>query len=134
MMSRRKTLPSLSSSRQMMMAWNVSGLWHRPGDHRLAAGLDALGDRDLALAREQLHRAHFAQIHAHRIIRALDRLLGLGLVRDLRWDLDEVTALALGLLLDLFARVLALARLLAPLARLLGLDHVHAHLAEQGQH
>ena len=29
-MSRRKTLPSLSSSRQMMMAWNVSGLSHRP--------------------------------------------------------------------------------------------------------
>src|SRR5262249_24238285 len=26
------------------------------GDHRLAAGLDALGDRHLALARQQLHR------------------------------------------------------------------------------
>src|SRR6478672_9535432 len=30
MMSRRKTLPSLTSSRQMMMAWKVSGLSHRP--------------------------------------------------------------------------------------------------------
>ena len=29
-MSRRNTLPSLSSSRQMMMAWKVSGLSHRP--------------------------------------------------------------------------------------------------------
>jgi hypothetical protein len=29
-----------------------------------------LGDRDLALARQELHRAHFAQIHAHRVIRA----------------------------------------------------------------
>ena len=29
-MSRRKTLPSLSSSRQMMVAWKVSGLSHRP--------------------------------------------------------------------------------------------------------
>ncbi len=29
-MSRRKTLPSFSSSRQMMTAWNVSGLSHRP--------------------------------------------------------------------------------------------------------
>ncbi len=29
-MSRRRILPSLSSSRQMMMAWNVSGLSHRP--------------------------------------------------------------------------------------------------------
>src|SRR5262249_45531742 len=55
------------------------------GDHRFAAGLDTFGDRDLALARQQLHRAHFAQIHAHRIIRALGRLLGLGLSRDLCW-------------------------------------------------
>jgi hypothetical protein len=30
MMSRRNTFPSLSSSRQMMMAWKVSGLSHRP--------------------------------------------------------------------------------------------------------
>ena len=29
-MSRRNTFPSLSSSRQMMMAWKVSGLSHRP--------------------------------------------------------------------------------------------------------
>ncbi len=29
-MSRRKTLPSFNSSRQMMMAWKVSGLSHRP--------------------------------------------------------------------------------------------------------
>ena len=40
------------------------------GNHRFAAGLDALGDRDLALAREQLNRAHLAQIHAHRVNRA----------------------------------------------------------------
>ncbi len=29
-MSRRNTFPSLSSSRQMMIAWKVSGLSHRP--------------------------------------------------------------------------------------------------------
>ena len=29
-MSRRNTFPSFSSSRQMMMAWKVSGLSHRP--------------------------------------------------------------------------------------------------------
>ena len=97
------------------------------GDHRLAAGLDALGDRDLALARKQLHRAHFAQIHAHRIIRALGRLLGLGLGRDLLLDLDQLAALALGLLVGLLALLLAL------FARLLGLDHVDAHLAEHRQ-
>ena len=41
------------------------------GDHRLAAGLDALGDGDFALAGEQLDRTHFAQIHAHGIVGAL---------------------------------------------------------------
>ena len=44
-------------------------------DHRLAAGLDALGDGDFALARQQLDRAHLAQIHAHRIVGAVGRLL-----------------------------------------------------------
>src|SRR5215813_963144 len=98
------------------------------GDHRFAAGLDALGNGDLALAREKLHRAHFAQIHAHRIIRALGRLLGLGFGRDLLLDLDQLAALALGLFVGL------LARLLAVFARLLGLDDVDAHLTEHGEH
>src|SRR5262245_3907645 len=44
-------------------------------DHRLAAGLDALGDGGLAPAREQLERAHVAQVHAHGIVRALQRLV-----------------------------------------------------------
>src|SRR5271167_3669201 len=38
------------------------------GDHGLAACLDALGDGDLALPREQHDRSHLAQIHAHRIV------------------------------------------------------------------
>ena len=52
----------------------------KPRDHRLAACLDALGDGDLALARQKLDGAHLAQIHAYRIVGALGRLgLGLGL-------------------------------------------------------
>jgi hypothetical protein len=47
-------------------------------DHRLAAGLDALGDRDFALARQKLDRAHLAQVHAHRIVGAVGRLFLLG--------------------------------------------------------
>jgi hypothetical protein len=103
-MSRRKTLPSFSSSRQMMMAWKVSGLSHRPCDHRLAAGLDALGDGDFALAREQLDRAHFAQIHADGIVGALGRLLvGLDDQR-LGRDLDQLAALVVVVLFLLGVR------------------------------
>ena len=40
-------------------------------DHRVATGLDTLGDGDLALARQQLDRAHLAQVHPHRIVRAV---------------------------------------------------------------
>jgi hypothetical protein len=47
-------------------------------DHRLAAGLDALGDGDFAFARQKLHRAHFAQIHAHRVVGTVGRLFLLG--------------------------------------------------------
>ena len=56
-------------------------------DHRLAAGLDALGDRDFAFARQQFDRAHLAQIHADGIVGALAGLglldFGDGLLRDL---------------------------------------------------
>ena len=36
--------------------------------------LDALGDADLALAVEELDRAHLAQVHAHGVVGLLDRL------------------------------------------------------------
>ena len=39
-------------------------------DHYLAAGHDALGDRNLSLTGEQLNRAHLTQIHAHGIVGA----------------------------------------------------------------
>ncbi len=84
-------------------------------DHGVAAGLDALGDGDLALAGEQLDRAHLAQVHAHRVVGAV------------------VGAFLVGGLGDggLFAD-----RDLAALGRLgvfLGLDDVDAHLREHGQ-
>src|ERR1700738_1777187 len=107
MMSRRNTFASLSSSRQMMIAWNVSALSHntaiidsRPaqaGDPPLPSRLDALGNGDLAGARKQLDRSHRPQIHAHGIVRALGRLLGLGLGRNLLLRLDQFAALRLGL-------------------------------------
>ena len=46
----------------------VGGRIHRErAAHRIQAFLDALGDADLALARQQFHRAHLAHVHAHRI-------------------------------------------------------------------
>ena len=96
------------------------------GDHRLAAGLDALGDGDFALAREQLHRAHLAQIHADRIVGALGRLLGLGFGHRLRRDFDQLAGLALFLLRLVLLLLLGLG--------FLGLDDVDAHLVHDGEH
>ncbi|OIQ71248.1 hypothetical protein GALL_471380 [mine drainage metagenome] len=45
----------------------------KPEDHRVAARLDPFGDGDLALAGQQFDRAHFAQIHADRVVGAVER-------------------------------------------------------------
>ncbi len=46
----------------------IRGRIHRErAPYRIQALLDALGDADLALARQQFHRAHLAHVHAHRI-------------------------------------------------------------------
>src|SRR5579883_669922 len=96
------------------------------GDHRLAAGLDTLGDRDLTLARQQLDRAHLAQIHPHWIVGALAGLGFLGLGDRLGWSLDEL-AVAL-FLLGLLGGLLLLVAVLLFL-----LDRVDAHLIEHRQ-
>ena len=46
-------------------------------DHGVSAGLDALGDGNLAFAAQKFDGSHFAQIHAHRIVGAVE-LFGLG--------------------------------------------------------
>jgi hypothetical protein len=87
------------------------------GYHGLAAGLDALGDGDLALAGEQLDRAHLAQIHANRIVGALGGLrsrLGLDDRGDRRHRARGVGVTLLGLL------------------GLVGVDDVDAHVGEHG--
>jgi hypothetical protein len=80
-------------------------------DHRLAAGLDALRNRDLAFARQKLDRSHLAQIHAHRIVRPIA-----GLGRAL--DLHRHAGFRLGLRRCCF------------LGLLLGIDDVDAHVGE----
>ena len=53
-------------------------IFAQTGDHRLAAGLYALGNRDFAFAGQEFDGTHLAQIHAHRIISAVGRLCTLG--------------------------------------------------------
>ena len=42
-------------------------------DDRQLAALDAARDLDFALAREQRHRAHLAQVHADRVVGLVER-------------------------------------------------------------
>src|SRR6516162_4663043 len=78
MMSRRKTLPSLSSSRQMIMAWKVRGLSQRPAimvsrpaSIRLAIAISPSRERSST-------EAIFAEVHAHRVVSSFDGFFGLG--------------------------------------------------------
>ncbi len=93
-------------------------------DHRLAAGLDALGNGDFALARQQLDRAHLAQIHAHGIVGALGRFFLFGGGERLRLRLDDFRA-------GIVVVIVLVGGLLAFLVvGLFGLDDVDAHLVE----
>ena len=127
-MSCRKTLPSFNSSRQMITAWKVSGLSHRPAI--MASRPASIGDGDLTLPREQHHRSHLPQIHAHRIVRAPGGFLGPGLGRRLRRYRNDLTPFAL---LFVFPLRGLLARLLLVGLGLLGLDHVDTRLVKHRQ-
>jgi hypothetical protein len=66
-------------------AGDLENLPHHEGRARQGADggflpvLDPLGEFDFAFARQQAHRAHFAQIHAHRIVGFLGNLFVIGL-------------------------------------------------------
>ena len=74
----------------------------------LLAALDALGDLDLALAREQRHRPHLAQVHADGVVR---------LVQGARGEVELGAFLALLGFPELLLRV----------------DDLDPHLAEHGE-
>src|SRR5215472_14483242 len=57
-------LHRLIGPQQEVVGWRVHG---ECAAHRVQSLLDALGDADLALAREELDGAHLAHVHAHRI-------------------------------------------------------------------
>jgi hypothetical protein len=91
----------------------VAGSARNNAGHDLAlAGLDAPRDLDLALARQERHLAHLAQIHAHRIVVA-HGLHGGRLLRD-----GGLLVLDLAQLLEAFLRLL------------LAAEHLDVHHAE----
>ena len=102
-MSRRKTLPSLSSSRQMMMAWKVSGLSHRPA---IMASRPA--SMRLAMAISPSRESSSTEPISRRYMRTGSSVRSVGslvsaLAGTFCCDLDQLAALALGLLLGLLA-------------------------------
>src|SRR5271166_2701912 len=96
-------------------------------DHRLPAGLDALGDGDLAFTRQKLDRAHFAQVHPHGIVGALRRLRAADRNRRRTARLDDLAALAAAL-------VVVFGTFLFRLLGVLAFDDVDAHFAEHCVH
>jgi hypothetical protein len=93
----------------------------RPASMRLAmAGLDALGDGDFAFAAEQFDGAHFAQIHAHRIVGTVGVFARVGDGR--------LGFVALG---DGFGRG---GVVLGGFALFFGVDDIDAHAVEFGHH
>src|SRR5437773_6945801 len=123
MMSRRSTFPSLSSSRQMMMAWKVSGLSHRPA---IIASRPASMRLAIAISpsRDSSSTEPISRIHAHGIIGAADvvavdiaanlalAVLGLGLGRLFAFlafdDVDAELGEHRHRVFDLFGRHLVL--------------------------
>src|SRR5215211_7658857 len=82
MMSRSKTFPSLSSSRQMMMAWKVSGLSHRPAIIRWFYGLsieDKIPDHS-AFSRTRHERFRDSDMFRRMFDRVVEACIAAGLV------------------------------------------------------
>ena len=91
-------------------------------DHRIATGLDAFGDSNLAFTRQEFDRTHLAQIHAHRIIGAVRRRAGIltgdnGLGTTGRGDSLAVTALGIIVAIVFFGVFILV-------------DHIDAHFGQ----
>ena len=93
-------------------------------NHRVTASLNPLGNRDFAFAAEQLNRAHFAQIHPHRIIGALTRT---GLFSRSLCSAFGVLLIVVNLHFGDFGFLLRLR-----LSFLVILDDLHAHFRQSG--
>ena len=95
----------------------------KPHDPRVASGLNPLGNRDFALTAEQFDRAHFAQIHAHRIVSALNRFLLLGRFGHMAAVIGVIAVVAVNLVN---------ARIAIFLCVLVTFDDIDAHFGNGG--
>ena len=133
-MSRRSTRPSTSSSRQMMIAWKVSGLSHRPA---IIASRPA--SMRLAIAISPSRESSSTEPISRRYMRTGSSVRSVGSFVAVS---RIATAARRGLLDDLaaFALVVVAAGIAlggargAALLGLLGLDDVDAHLGELAEH
>ena len=114
----------------LVMAWKVRGLLAEPRDHGLSAGLDALGDSDLAFARKEFHRRHFAEVQTHRVVGSLGGFLGLRFNRNRLLPNFDYFVFPRRFL---FLLRLVVGHCLFAGIGLVRLDNVHAHLAELRQ-
>ena len=86
---------------------NLADHQRRAGErlaHRGLSALDALGQLDFAFAREQRHRSHLAQVHAHRIVGLVAEVLDQVQVGGLFALFQLLVEFDLGLFQDLDAR------------------------------
>ena len=123
-MSRRKTFPSLSSSRQMMMAWKVSGLSQRPA---IIASRPA--SMRLAMAISPSRESSSTEPISRRYMRTGSSVRSDGsffsvVASDFGLGLDDLGA---GILVVVVG---GLVLVLGVVVGLLGLDDVDAHLVE----
>ena len=125
-MSRRNTLPSFNSSRQMMTAWKVSGLSHRPA---IMASRPA--SIRLAMATSPSRESSPIEPISRRYMRTGSSVRSIGsLASDLAGVFGVTSTSSLDSVSSLsgFSRASSFVDL-----GLLGLDHVDAHLVERRQ-
>jgi hypothetical protein len=123
MISRRSVAPSLSSSRQMMIAWKVSGLSQspaimvsRPASMRLAMAISPSRDRS---STEPISRRYMRTGSSVRSVGSFFFRRGNGRARRGGFEFASPSLIALGIVLGFLV-----------FAGLVFLDHIDAHVGE----
>ena len=98
---------------------NGNGAFADAANHHVTTGFDSFCDRDFTFARQQFNRAHFAQVHAHRVVGAANIVF-----------VDVATRVAFR-----FGRLVGFGRLAGfGFFLFLGFDDIDAHFREHRHH